>query len=80
MRLLEIGCGNLRAGHLFIDYLESGNYHGIDISPPILTAALQTVSDGLQAKVPHLHPRSRLRLTHSRARPWPDEVVHAEAG
>jgi hypothetical protein len=45
MRLLEIGCGNLRAGHLFIDYLESGNYHGIDISPPILIAALQTVAD-----------------------------------
>ncbi len=55
MRMLEIGCGNLRAGHLFIDYLESGNYHGIDISPPILIAALQTVADfGLQAKLPRL--------------------------
>ncbi len=55
MRLLEIGCGNLRAGHLFIDYLESGNYHGIDISPPILIAALKTVADfGLQGKVPRL--------------------------
>ena len=39
MRMLEIGCGNLRAGRLFIDYLEPGNYYGIDISPDILLAA-----------------------------------------
>ena len=32
-RMLEIGCGNLRAGHLFIDYLSAGNYYGIDTSP-----------------------------------------------
>ena len=33
MRMLEIGCGNLRAGRLFIDYLDAGDYYGIDISP-----------------------------------------------
>jgi SAM-dependent methyltransferase len=43
-RMLEIGCGNLRAGRLFIDYLDPGNYYGIDISPDILMAA-QQVSD-----------------------------------
>lgn len=54
-RMLEIGCGNLRAGRLFIDYLNPGNYHGIDISPDILLAAQQTLVDfGLQAKLPHL--------------------------
>jgi SAM-dependent methyltransferase len=54
-RMLEIGCGDLRAGHLFIDYLEAGNYHGIDISPDILLAAAGTVTEfGLQAKLPHL--------------------------
>ena len=37
--MLEIGCGNLRAGRLFIDYLDAGNYYGIDISPDILLAA-----------------------------------------
>ena len=37
--MLEIGCGNLRAGHLFIGYLDAGNYYGIDISPDILLAA-----------------------------------------
>jgi SAM-dependent methyltransferase len=54
-RMLEIGCGNLRAGHLFIGYLEPGHYYGIDISPDILLAAQQTVTRfGLQAKLPHL--------------------------
>ena len=54
-RMLEIGCGNLRAGHLFIDYLDAGNYFGIDISPDILLAATDTVEGyGLQAKLPHL--------------------------
>ena len=55
MRMLEIGCGNLRAGRLFIDYLHSGNYYGLDISPDILLGAQQVVVDyGLQAKLPHL--------------------------
>ncbi|MGH4034379.1 class I SAM-dependent methyltransferase [Actinomycetota bacterium Odt1-20B] len=54
-RLLEIGCGNLRAGRLFIDHLEAGHYHGIDISPDILLAAQRTlVSQGLRAKTPYL--------------------------
>jgi SAM-dependent methyltransferase len=54
-RMLEIGCGNLRAGRLFIDYLDAGNYYGIDISPDILIAAADTVAEfGLQAKLPHL--------------------------
>jgi SAM-dependent methyltransferase len=54
-RMLEIGCGNLRAGRLFIDYLDAGNYYGIDISPDILLAATDTVAEyGLQAKLPHL--------------------------
>jgi SAM-dependent methyltransferase len=55
MRMLEIGCGNLRAGRLFIEYLEPGNYYGIDISPDILLAALDTVAEeGIAAKLPHL--------------------------
>jgi SAM-dependent methyltransferase len=55
MRMLEIGCGNLRAGRLFIEYLEPGNYYGVDISPDILLAALDTVADqGIAAKLPHL--------------------------
>lgn len=54
-RMLEIGCGNLRAGRFFIDYLDPGNYYGIDISPEILLSAQQViVEDELQAKMPQL--------------------------
>ena len=54
-RMLEIGCGNLRAGRLFIGYLDAGNYYGVDISPEILLAAQDTVTEfGLQEKLPHL--------------------------
>ncbi|GHH86668.1 class I SAM-dependent methyltransferase [Streptomyces capitiformicae] len=54
-RMLEIGCGNLRAGRLFIDHLDAGHYYGIDISPAILLEAQRTlVREGLQSKLPHL--------------------------
>ncbi len=50
-RILEIGCGNLRAGWRFIRYLEAGNYTGIDISPEILLAAREVIVErGLQEK------------------------------
>lgn len=29
-RLLDIGCGSLRGGVHFVEYLESGNYYGVD--------------------------------------------------
>jgi SAM-dependent methyltransferase len=76
--LLEIGCGNLRAGHLFVDYLEPGHYYGIDISPDILFAAQQTVARfGLRDKLPHLTLIRDLRLEF-----LPDahfDVVHAHS-
>jgi SAM-dependent methyltransferase len=77
-RMLEIGCGNLRAGRLFIDHLQPGHYYGIDISPDILFAAEDTlVSERLQDKLPHLTPVRDLTL-----RFLPDEhfdVVHAHS-
>ncbi|GAA3123669.1 class I SAM-dependent methyltransferase [Planomonospora alba] len=77
-RMLEIGCGNLRAGRLFIDYLDTGGYYGIDISPDILVAAQKTlVTYGLRDKLPHLTPVLDLRLEF-----LPDahfDVVHAHS-
>jgi SAM-dependent methyltransferase len=78
MRMLEIGCGNLRAGRLFAGYLDPGNYYGIDISPEILLAAQQVVARyGLQARLPHLALVSGLTLEF-----LPDahfDVVHAHS-
>ncbi|MEU5520346.1 class I SAM-dependent methyltransferase [Streptomyces sp. NPDC047860] len=77
-RMLEIGCGNLRAGRLFIDHLEPGHYYGIDISPHILIAAQDTlVREGLQAKLPHLTLANDLTFAF-----LPDghfDVVHAHS-
>lgn len=62
-RMLEIGCGNLRAGWRFIEYLDAGHYYGVDISPDILAAAQDTlVRYGLQHKLPHLTPVLDLTL------------------
>jgi SAM-dependent methyltransferase len=66
-RMLEIGCGNLRAGRLFIDYLDPGNYYGVDISPDILLAA----------QLPHLALVSDLKFSF-----LPDAqftVIHAHS-
>lgn len=78
MRVLEIGCGNLRAGRLLIDHLETGNYYGIDISPDILMAALDTISEfGLQAKLPRLALVHNLKLDF--LPPGTFDVVHAHS-
>jgi SAM-dependent methyltransferase len=54
-KLLEIGCGNLRAGYRFIDYLEAGNYYGTEISSEVLARAQETLErEGLAAKQPRL--------------------------
>ncbi|MFF7855875.1 methyltransferase [Streptomyces sp. NPDC007904] len=77
-RMLEIGCGNLRAGRLFIAHLEPGHYYGIDISPHILLAAQDTlVREGLQDKLPHLTLTDDLTFAF-----LPDahfDVVHAHS-
>jgi SAM-dependent methyltransferase len=39
MRLLDLGCGCLRGGVRFLQYLERGNYYGIDSNASLLRAA-----------------------------------------
>ena len=52
-RLLDVGCGSLRAGSRFVDYLRPGGYHGIDINSTLLDAGYeQELSDALRAKLP----------------------------
>jgi ubiquinone/menaquinone biosynthesis C-methylase UbiE len=77
-RMLEIGCGNLRAGWRFIQYLDAGNYYGIDISPDILMAAKQTlVQYRLQDKVPYLTVNDNLTFDFLPDRYF--DVVHAHS-
>jgi SAM-dependent methyltransferase len=78
MRMLEIGCGNLRAGRLFIEHLDAGDYYGIDISPDILLAAQRTLAEaGLEHKLPHLTLVQDLKLEFLPAGYF--DVVHAHS-
>jgi SAM-dependent methyltransferase len=77
-RMLDIGCGNLRAGWRFIDYLDAGNYYGIDISPDILISAKRTlVTYELQEKLPHLTISGDLTLDFLPSGHF--DVVHAHS-
>lgn len=38
-RLLDVGCGSLRGGLHFINYLDAGNYFGIDTNASVIDAA-----------------------------------------
>jgi SAM-dependent methyltransferase len=77
-RMLEIGCGNLRAGRLFIEYLDPGNYYGLDISPDILLDGQRTLTElGLQAKFAHLALVSDLTFGFLPAAHF--SVVHAHS-
>jgi len=39
-RLLDVGCGSLRGGIRFIEYLEPLRYHGTDINPVLISAGV----------------------------------------
>ncbi|WP_326620608.1 class I SAM-dependent methyltransferase [Streptomyces decoyicus] len=77
-RMLDIGCGNLRAGWRFIAHLDTGNYYGIDISPDILISAKQTLTTyELQDKLPHLTLTQDLKLDFLPSAHF--DVVHAHS-
>ncbi|MFG2528158.1 class I SAM-dependent DNA methyltransferase [Streptomyces sp. NPDC048516] len=77
-RMLDIGCGNLRAGRRFIAHLDAGHYYGIDISPDILISAKRTLTTyELQAKLPHLTITQNLTLDFLPSAHF--DVVHAHS-
>lgn len=76
--VLEIGCGNLRAGWRLIAYLEHGRYVGIDISPDILLAANRTIEErSLQDREPQLRLVDDLRFGWCPDRRF--DLVHAHS-
>ena len=61
--LLDIGCGVLRGGIKFIDYLNSGNYYGIDISKDVLEIGQQQIEErNLEDKKPTLIQNKDLKF------------------
>lgn len=64
-KLLDFGCGSLRAGLHFIKYLDKGNYFGVDISPEILSAAKKHLrEEKLEYKKPLLKLSNDLKFNN----------------
>lgn len=62
-RLLDIGCGSLRGGIHAINYLETGNYYGLDINLSLIEAGRHELRlAGLTHKNPHLAVSDRFEL------------------
>jgi SAM-dependent methyltransferase len=62
-RLLDIGCGALRAGIRFVNYLHPGGYYGIDINQSLLDAGFEhELPDHLRPKLPADHLRATDRF------------------
>ncbi|HEV3460090.1 MAG TPA: class I SAM-dependent methyltransferase [Thermoanaerobaculia bacterium] len=57
MTLLDLGCGCLRGGVRFIQYLDRGNYFGIDANASLLRSAweVEIPRAGLLARLPRQH-------------------------
>lgn len=56
-RLLDFGCGSLRAGRLLIPYLRRGHYHGLEPNSWLIEDAIarQLGRDLVGLKWPHFH-------------------------
>lgn len=65
-RVLDFGCGALRFGHWLIDYLDPGNYFGVDAHLASLEAATtyELPLHGLEAKRPRLLWDEGFALSH----------------
>ncbi|WP_036279066.1 class I SAM-dependent methyltransferase [Methylocystis sp. ATCC 49242] len=59
-RLLDFGCGSLRAGRLFIPYLLPGNYYGIEPNKWLIEEAIEKEvgRDQIRIKQPHFSHNS----------------------
>lgn len=52
-RLLDIGCGSLRAGVHLVDHLEPGNYYAVDINPDVMQVGYDhELSDSQRDRLP----------------------------
>lgn len=58
MRVVDIGCGSLRAGVHLVRYLDAGRYYGVDVSQALLDAGYDV--ELRQAALQHKLPRDQL--------------------
>ena len=62
-RFIDIGCGALRAGRHLIDYLDAGNYYGVDANRSLLQIGYdRELTDEQRAKLPITNLRANDRF------------------
>ena len=62
-RLLDVGCGPLRAGLHLVEYLEPGRYYGIEINQSLLDVGWEReLPEHLRARLPRDHLRATARF------------------
>jgi ubiquinone/menaquinone biosynthesis C-methylase UbiE len=62
-KLLDIGCGALRGGIHFVNYLDAGNYYGLDLNRSLIDAGRHELGRaGLTHKNPNLVVSDRFEL------------------
>lgn len=60
---IDIGCGSFRAGRFIIDYLDSGNYYGVDANQSVIQAGYdKELNDEQRAKLPVTNLRANDRF------------------
>ncbi|MGC8908672.1 MAG: class I SAM-dependent methyltransferase [Desulfomonilaceae bacterium] len=54
MRLLDVGCGCLRAGIKLVAFMDPGNYYGVDLNKDLIEAGynIELAKKGLQQRLP----------------------------
>jgi SAM-dependent methyltransferase len=62
-RFVDIGCGALRAGRFLVDYLDAGNYYGVDANRDLIQIGYdREFSDEQRAKLPAANLRANDRF------------------
>lgn len=63
-RVLDFGCGSLRAGRLLIPYLLPGNYHGLEPNRWLIEDGIDKHlgADQVRLKAPHFHHNSDFEI------------------
>ena len=62
-RLIDIGCGSFRAGRHFVDYLEPGNYYGLDANHSVMQAGYEhELTDEQRQRLPVANLRASDRF------------------
>jgi len=63
-KLVDVGCGAMRGGVHFVNYLNKGNYFGFDINESLINAAkLELDALGLSYKSPNLLVNDKFELS-----------------